>query len=140
MPGHAMRDFGARRSVAPVRDPVREAAPSRPIDLVHLSRQSLGDRALEIELLTLFERQAEHIADCLSAPPGNGERRRRHDLAHTLKGSARAVGALAVAAAAQAYEAALYSGGETAVVAARDDLLAAVAVARSAVLDLIAEG
>ena len=34
----------------------------RPIDLVHLSRQSLGDRALEIELLTLFERQAEQIA------------------------------------------------------------------------------
>jgi HPt (histidine-containing phosphotransfer) domain-containing protein len=140
MPGHAMRDFGARRSVSPASDPAQEAAPNRPIDLVHLSRQSLGDRTLEIELLTLFEQQAEHIAERLSAPSGNGERRWRHDLAHTLKGSARAVGAIAVAAAAQAYEEALYSGGETAVVAARDILLAAVAAARCAVLELLTEG
>ena len=139
MPSHAMRDFGARAAASSL-DATADEPHTRPIDLVHLSRQSLGDRALEIELLTLFERQAEQIAVRLATPSANGERRWRHDLAHTLKGSARAVGAMAVAAAAQAYEEALYGAGEPAVLAARDALLAAVAQARSAVLELLGEG
>ena len=137
MPGHAMRDFGARRSLS---NSMTETAPKPTIDLVHLSRQSLGDRALEIELLTLFERQAEQIAERLATPSGNGERRWRHDLAHTLRGSAGAVGATAVAAAAQTYEEALFAGGEMEVFAACEALFAAVAQARSAVLELLAEG
>src|SRR6056297_3252265 len=80
----------------------------RPIDLVHLSRQSLGDRDLEIELLNLFDRQAEQIMARLKSECGAGDRRWRHDLSHTLKGSARAVGAARVARAAQVYEALLY--------------------------------
>lgn len=80
----------------------------RPIDLVHLARQSLGDRDLEIELLNLFDRQAEQIMARLKSECGGGDRRWRHDLSHTLKGSARAVGAARVARAAQAYEALLY--------------------------------
>ena len=32
----------------------------RPIDLVHLSRMTLGDRALERDVLVLFERQIAH--------------------------------------------------------------------------------
>jgi HPt (histidine-containing phosphotransfer) domain-containing protein len=139
MPSHAMRDFAARAAVEAL-DPTSGGQHLRPIDLVHLSRQSLGDRALEIELLALFERQAEQIAARLATSAANGERRWRHDLAHTLKGSARAVGAMAVAAAAQAYEEALYGAGEPAVTAARDALLAAVAQARSAVLELLGEG
>ncbi|HWG06265.1 MAG TPA: Hpt domain-containing protein [Beijerinckiaceae bacterium] len=137
MSGHVMRDFGARRSLpnAPA-----ASTPKPTIDLVHLSRQSLGDRSLEIELLTLFERQAEQVAERLAAPSGNGERRWRHDLAHTLKGSAQAVGAAKVAAAAQIYEEALYSGSEAAATAAFEPLLVAIAQARSAVLELLVEG
>jgi HPt (histidine-containing phosphotransfer) domain-containing protein len=136
MPSHAMRDFGVR-ATAPVQ---ASSEPRRPIDLVHLSRQSLGDRELEIELLTLFERQAEQIALRLATPLASNERRWRHDLTHTLKGSALAVGAMAVAAAAQSYEAALYGAAEPDAIAARDALLVAVAQARSAVHELLGQG
>ena len=85
------------------------AAPPCPIDLVHLARQTMGDRALEVELLALFDRQAAQISDKLAASlPGEASDAPtfscRADLAHKLKGSARAVGAHAVAAAAENYE------------------------------------
>ena len=81
----------------------------RPIDLVHLSRQTLGDRALEVELLALFERQAAQIMERLNDCAKDSDRRWRRDLAHTLKGSARAIGANRVAAAAHTYEEALFA-------------------------------
>ncbi len=123
--------------------PAAAAAPpdeSRPIDLVHLSRQTLGDRDLEIELLSLFERQADHILRQIAAMGPDGDRRLRHDLAHTLKGSARAVGAKAVAARAEAYEECLSAqadGARTA--AAQDALQQAVDAARAAVLALLSD-
>jgi HPt (histidine-containing phosphotransfer) domain-containing protein len=80
------------------------------LDLVHLSRQSLGDRALEVELLSLFDRQASQFAARLVEPGQPKDAQSRADLAHTLKGSARAVGAFAIGDAAGAYEAALRGG------------------------------
>ena len=68
----------------------------RPIDLVHLSKQTFGERDLESELLRLFDRQSRQIVDRLTDGPVT-ESRWRADLAHTLKGSARAVGAFGVA-------------------------------------------
>lgn len=65
----------------------------RPVDLKHLARQTLGDRALEQEVLRLFIQQALSVRDQIGAA-SNGERLR---LAHGLKGSARGVGAFAVA-------------------------------------------
>jgi HPt (histidine-containing phosphotransfer) domain-containing protein len=94
----------ARAYIEPVAESLSAGAtPGRPIDLVHLSKQTFGERDLEGELLRLFDRQAAQILARLSdgALP---DRRWRADLAHTLKGSARAIGAFAVAAAAQAYE------------------------------------
>jgi len=87
----------------------RAAAPAREawepaVDLVHLSRQTLGDAALETELLTLFDRQAQQFAARLGQPMRPDESRWRADLAHTLKGSALAIGAFGVGRAAQAYE------------------------------------
>jgi HPt (histidine-containing phosphotransfer) domain-containing protein len=67
----------------------------RPVDLVHLARQTLGDRALEREVLGLFKVQARAIFAQLQAVT---QKQARLDLAHTLKGSARAVGAWQVAA------------------------------------------
>lgn len=79
------------------------------IDVAHLSVQTLGDRALERELLVLFDRQAAQVVQRLHASmaakvPETGE---ATDLAHSLKGSALAVGARRVAKAAEALEMAL---------------------------------
>ena len=76
----------------------------RPIDLVHLARQTLGDRELEREILALFVRQSGMLRDRLMASRAQAERR---DLVHTIKGSARAVGAWSVAKAAENVEEAL---------------------------------
>jgi HPt (histidine-containing phosphotransfer) domain-containing protein len=70
----------------------------RPVDLVHLARQTLGDRALEREVLGLFQVQARAIFAQLQSVT---QPKARLDLAHTLKGSARAVGAWKVAEAAE---------------------------------------
>lgn len=106
------------------------------LDLVHLSRQTFGDHALEAELLALFERQAAQLAARLAAPRGAGDASARIDLAHMLKGSARSVGAFAVAAAAQAYENALREGdaGDGALC---DRLLAEIAAVRAVIADLL---
>jgi HPt (histidine-containing phosphotransfer) domain-containing protein len=76
-------------------------ARTRPIDLAHLARQTLGDRAVEEEVLSLFMQQAGTVCEqiCTAVP----EERRK--LAHGLKGSALGVGAFAVAEAASAVEA-----------------------------------
>ena len=86
---HAVMTEGARPSF------------ERAIDLVHLARQTLGDRDLEREVLDLFVTQARTILDRLQASP---DLRARSDLAHTLKGSARSVGAWRVAAEAESCE------------------------------------
>jgi HPt (histidine-containing phosphotransfer) domain-containing protein len=70
------------------------AAPrARPVDLAHLAKQTLGDRALEQEVLQLFVQQALLVRDQI-AQAATTERLR---LAHSLKGSARGVGAFAIA-------------------------------------------
>jgi HPt (histidine-containing phosphotransfer) domain-containing protein len=77
---------------------------NRPIDLIHLARQTDGDRDLETELLGLFRRQAGQIVARLSADLPGDSVPWRADLAHTLKGSARAIGATRVAIKAEIYE------------------------------------
>lgn len=73
----------------------------RPIDLVHLARQTLGDRSLEQEILSLYHKQAQSL---LSSIEASACLRERSDFAHMLKGSSRAVGAWQVAMAAEAVE------------------------------------
>jgi HPt (histidine-containing phosphotransfer) domain-containing protein len=75
-------------------------ASNRPVDLVHLARQTMGDRDLEREVLDLFVQQALSVRDSI-ADAGEKE---RLNLAHGLKGSARSVGAFAVADCAAAIE------------------------------------
>jgi len=72
-----------------------------PIDREHLARQTMGDAALARELLDMFAEQAVRLAGEIRA---EADGRRRGDLAHTLKGSARALGAWEVASAAEAVE------------------------------------
>jgi HPt (histidine-containing phosphotransfer) domain-containing protein len=87
---------------------------------------ALGDLALEREVLTMFLAQAGRLVDTLATQPADASA-----LAHTLKGSARAIGAFDVADGAAMLEAALQKGEGTdeALSALRD----AVAVARAAI-------
>lgn len=71
-----------------------------PIDREHLHRMTLGERDLEREVLALFDRQADMmLARMRSNAPDIAAA-----AAHTLKGSARGVGAWRVASAAEAVE------------------------------------
>jgi HPt (histidine-containing phosphotransfer) domain-containing protein len=79
---------GARVSCEPV------------IDLVHLARQTLGDAALEREILQLFITQLRSVEDRLMGADG----RDTGFLIHGLKGSARSVGAFPLADACAAWE------------------------------------
>ena len=111
----------------------------RAIDMVYLARQSLGDRALETELLTLFERQAGQILLRLSGERYDRDPQASADLAHALKGSALAVGASRVAAAAAAFEAAVLPEiGAQGADRQMQALRVAVEEARNAVAQLLA--
>ncbi len=110
-----------------------------PIDLVHLARQTLGDRSLEMELLSLFERQAGHVLDRIVAEPA--DRKTLGDLGHTLRGSARAIGANRVAAAAMDFETVMMNGASDLAAgdAARDELARAVKEARAAIREMLSD-
>jgi HPt (histidine-containing phosphotransfer) domain-containing protein len=97
-----------------------------PIDFEHLSRMTLGDAGLEHEVLAMFAAQSATLVGTLAAMPADASA-----LAHTLKGSARAIGAFAVGDAAARLEAAIARGFDTS--AAVAELGEAVAQARAAI-------
>jgi HPt (histidine-containing phosphotransfer) domain-containing protein len=97
-----------------------------PIDLEHLGRMTLGDASLEHEVLAMFAAQSVTLIGVLATLPPNAGA-----LAHTLKGSARAIGAFAVADAAERLEAALGNGNDQG--RALAGLQDAVAQARTAI-------
>ncbi len=75
--------------------PERDA--DRPIDLVHLSKFTMGRRDLEAEILGLFRQQLAVSLDKLAAAAElDGDDKAWGEAAHTLKGSARGVGAWAL--------------------------------------------
>ena len=109
--------------------PAREHM-STSIDQVHLERMTLGDRSLEREVLEIFARQT---AMTLERTAGAGPARTAA-AAHTLKGSARGIGAWRVAAAAERLEHAAASAvDDTAMLAAITELEAASFEARLAI-------
>src|SRR6267378_5258704 len=97
-----------------------------PIDIEHLGRMTLGDASLEHEVLAMFAAQSVTMIGALATlPPDAGA------LAHTLKGSARAIGAFGVADAAGYLEAAIQSGDDPGQALA--ELNDAIAQARTAI-------
>jgi HPt (histidine-containing phosphotransfer) domain-containing protein len=76
-----------------------------PIDFEHLKRMTLDDAGLEQEVLAMFAAQSAKLMAMLAAVPADAGA-----LAHTLKGSARAIGAFGVAEAAARLEAVLAGG------------------------------
>lgn len=109
-------------------------APRRPIDLVHLSKYTLGNRTLENELLGLFRTQAGVYLARLADASDDIEWK---NAAHSLKGSARGLGAWALAELAEEAER-LPAAAETrpAIMARIADAIAAV----NAFIDSVAEG
>ena len=102
-----------------------------PIDLAHLFLMTLGDRALEIEVLQLFDMQT----GMLLARMSGAEPASIATLAHTIKGSARGIGAWSLVRAAEAVEAAAAREGD--INASLAALQAAAARVRAAIADLI---
>src|SRR6201991_4956371 len=101
------------------------APDDRPIDLVHLARMTLGDRSLEREVLQLFDRQsAQLVARMRKAAPEVVV-----TIAHTMRGSARGIGAWRVARAAEAVELA----GDAQIASAIERLAAAADEARAVI-------
>jgi HPt (histidine-containing phosphotransfer) domain-containing protein len=101
------------------------------IDLAHLARMTLGERDLEAEVLALFDRQAAvllaHMRDCAPAAVAA--------FAHTLKGSARGIGAWRIAAAADAVEKNAIARNAGGVAGAVARLAAAVEEAKAVIAD-----
>jgi hypothetical protein len=72
------------------------------LDLDHLNRQTMGNRALEREVLSLFDDHAARTLGLIQAADMPDSRR---EMAHSLVGAARGIGAFRAAAAAAAIEA-----------------------------------
>lgn len=88
-------------------DPVAAPRSVRPIDLVHLAKQCLGDENLELEVLRLFDTTLKTYFGRLELAASYDE------LAinlHSIKGAAGGVGAWTVADIAKACEAELQAG------------------------------
>ena len=103
----------------------------QPIDLTHLFRMTLGDHSLEREVLALFERQADMLIGRMPGLEAAGVAA----LAHTLKGSARGIGAWQVARAAEEVERSAAAGTDLA--HAIDGLAAAARDVRAIIADLL---
>ena len=99
-----------------------EESAKLPIDLGHLRRYTLGDKALEDEILQLFLTQLTDTLAALRAAQTNQEWK---VATHTLKGSSRAIGAWELGQLAQDAEA-LAQGGDA---AARAAAIAGIEVA-----------
>ena len=85
-----------RKLASNMRESVSRRNPSehRPIDLVHLAKQTLGDRALELEILVLFDQTSRGFFNRLKICENNDE---LVLCLHSLKGAAAGVGANGVA-------------------------------------------
>jgi HPt (histidine-containing phosphotransfer) domain-containing protein len=101
-----------------------------PIDLAHLARMTLGDAALERQVLGMFASQSANLIEQFATLPAEAGA-----LAHTLQGSARAIGAFRVAECAEALEAAIRQGENC--TKCQIELKAAVADARAAINALL---
>jgi HPt (histidine-containing phosphotransfer) domain-containing protein len=102
------------------------------LDRNHLARITLGEEALEREVLALFHRQSAMLV----ARMPNQTPRVIAALAHTLTGSARGVGAWHVAAAAEAVERAATGREQAGIEEAISRLSRAVTQAQAAIARL----
>lgn len=100
------------------------------LDREHLARYTLGDEQLEREVLGLFIGQVPETLAALDEARGDDDRFRA---VHTLKGSARAVGAVRLANVAERAERAVREGAEF--TALRQELETACGEVRAMILE-----
>lgn len=106
------------------------AGPAAPIDLVQLATNTLGNRDLEVQVLHLFKSQSCTTIERLAYET---DEKTRLDLVHTLKGSARAIGAERVADVCESLEGHMRAAPD----AATEGLVAAVDEANRYIKDLL---
>ncbi len=106
------------------------AGPEAPIDLVRLATNTLGNRDLEVQVLHLFRSQSCSTLERLAQETDSSV---RLDLVHTLKGSARAIGAEHVATVCETLEGTMKSTSD----ATTEGLIAAVDEANQYIRDLL---
>lgn len=75
-----------------------------PVDLSHLARYTGGDKALNAEILRLFDGQVNAMVGELLTILEHRDTRKWREVTHTIKGAARGVGAFAMGEAAAAAE------------------------------------
>lgn len=71
-----------------------------PVDLSHLARYTGGDKALNCEILRLFDGQISEMVGLLLSVLEQRDARKWREVTHTIKGAARGVGAFAMGEAA----------------------------------------
>ena len=91
MIGH---DMGTAKQAVADHATCGETDQDRPVDLVHLAKYTMGNRDLELEVLTLFTKQSLIYLERLR---NAADQQTWKEAAHTLKGSARGIGAWGVA-------------------------------------------
>jgi len=78
-----------------------ESGTQKPVDLVHLSRLTMGDRNLELDLLKMFSAQINQYQESLKACNDAVQTKRA---VHTIKGAARSIGAMRLSEIAESAE------------------------------------
>ena len=76
----------------------------KPIDLDHLARYTGGEKALNAEIIRLFDSQVTDMVGQLNSVLAVRDAKRWREIAHTIKGAARGVGAFDMGDAAAAAE------------------------------------
>lgn len=112
---------------------ISSSAP-KPLDLVHLGRYTMGDRALEAEILALF---IGEVPRTLASMYNADDLQSWKSAAHTLKGSGRAVGAWRIAQLAE--DAERLGRDQSLTDRSRADVLARLDAAADEAADFIAE-
>src|ERR1700753_1444087 len=77
---------------------------ARPVDLAHLARYTGGDAALNAEVLQLFVNQCGDLVQRMDGLLQSGDAKTWREVAHSLKGAARGIGAFQMGDAAAACE------------------------------------
>lgn len=116
--------------------PEADAQPStdKPVDLVHLSKQTFGSKELETEVLGLF---LSHSLQCLNRLKNAATTKDWVDAAHSIKGSAKAIGAWPISEMAETYERKAAAGELNDKSAACDELEQLVSQTNSYISNLI---
>lgn len=77
-----------------VAEACKSAGTEKPIDLVHLSRLTMGDKDLELDVLKMFLTQIPNYLEMMKSAKNSDE---IYVAAHTIKGAASNVGAFSLA-------------------------------------------